>query len=258
MTRIIEKRRSLHNEISKKKKENSKLQLQVGQLQALANVGVSTFMIAHEINNLLTPIGNYAALALQHPDDKALGEKALTKVTENCSRVSKVMESMLALVNGEAQEKKDVLLLGQIEGVFSCLCRDFSKDSIKVILEVAPELTVRAVPVEIQQVLMNLILNARDSMLSNGGVLKISAHKDSDSVCIILSDTGCGISEEDMEKIFEPFFSTKVKSEASVYSSGSGLGLSFCKKIVEEHNGSISVDSEVNAGTTFTIQLPVK
>ncbi|MHC4433814.1 MAG: sensor histidine kinase, partial [Planctomycetota bacterium] len=149
-------------------------------------MGTVSYMIAHEINNLLTPLKSYASFALSDLDDRALSEKALQKVVKNCDRTSKITESMLALASGQTQQADEVRLLGLIEEIFTCLCRDFSKDGITVHLRVPADLTISGAGVQIQQVLINLILNARDAMLSGGGVLTIEAAEKADSVEITI------------------------------------------------------------------------
>ncbi len=213
-------------------------------------------MIAHEINNLLTPLANYAALALNNPDDKSLVEKALEKTVQSCERASKIMESMLAMADGERQEKKNARLIALVEEIFTCLCRDFAKDGITVKIRIPEDLTVWAVPVQIQQVLMNLIFNARDAMLPRGGILSVKARESSDAVQIEVADTGCGIEPGDLKNIFESFFTTKTDGKRPSEHSGSGLGLAFCKKIVDAHGGCISVESKPAEGSTFAITLP--
>ena len=256
MTRIIEKRLSLHKSLANHQEQNNSLKLQISQLQALANIGTSTCMIAHEINNLLTPLVSYAALALNNPDDKPLIEKTLQKTVRNCEQASKIMESMLAVANGETQEKKNTRLISLVEEIFSCLCRDFSKDGISVKIQISEDLAIIAVPVQIQQVLMNLILNARDAMLPRGGILTIKAEDTTNMVQIEVSDTGCGIEPADLKNIFEPFFTTKANEKSLSKHSGAGLGLVFCKKVIDAHNGCISVESTLSKGTTFKITLP--
>lgn len=257
MASIIDKRRSLHSELSERQKQNQALELQIGQLQALANIGTTTCMIAHEINNLLTPLCSYAELALANIDDKPLTEKALGKTVKSSRQAIKVAESILAVTNGRPQEKKESFLRPLVEEIFSCLGRDFSKDSITVNVQIPEQLKVLAVEVEIQQVMMNLILNARDAMLGSGGILTIKAgKKDAETVEIEIRDTGRGIKPSDLDKIFEPFFTTKSKDSLSS-PFAAGLGLAFCKKIVNSYNGSITVKSKPMEGTAFTITLPV-
>lgn len=163
---------------------------------------------------------------------------------------------MLALANGESREKKDTKLITLVEEIFTCLCRDFAKDSITVQIQVPEDLTVWAVPVEIQQVLMNLILNARDAMLPRGGILTIKAQDSVDAVKIEVADTGCGIEPADLNNIFELFFTTKPDKKSPSQNLGSGIGLAFCKKIIDAHQGHISVESKPAKGTTLEITLP--
>jgi len=256
LTSTIEKRLSLHRHLANQRQQNTALKSQIIQLQGLANMGSACYMIAHEINNLLTPLANFAALALKNPDDQSLAEKVLEKTVRNCERASKIMESMLAMANGQRQEKENARLITLVEEIFTCLCRDFAKDGITVEIRIPQDLTVWAVPVQIQQVLMNLILNARDAMLPRGGILAIKATENSDVTQIEVADTGCGIQPADLENIFESFFSTKANRKSASEYSGSGLGLAFCKKVIEAHGGFISVESKPSQGSTFKISLP--
>jgi len=253
---IIDKRLALHQRLARKEQEYAALKSQNVQLQALANLGSATSMIAHEINNLLTPLANYAALAAKNPQDADLVAKVLDKTTRNCERASKIMNSMLALANGRTQDKHRVLVGALVDDVFTCLCRDFSKDGIVVRIDVPEALEVACVPVQVQQVFMNLILNARDAMLPGGGLLKVSAAENGGHVDITVSDTGRGIPPENIESIFEPFFTTKAASEGPAAYSGSGVGLAFCKRVVDAHAGTISVESHPGQGSTFHVRLP--
>ena len=256
MASITEKRFSLHRRLEVQEHQNQALKSQLLGLQHLANMGTISYMIAHEINNLLTPLKSYASFALSDLDDRSLSEKALQKVVRNCDRTSKIMESMLALANDRTQEKENARLLALIEEVFTCLCRDFAKDGITVDIRISEDLTICGVPVQIQQVLMNLILNARDAMLPRGGVLAVDAVEKAGSVEITVADTGIGIEPDNLENIFDMFFTTKVHKRSAAENSGAGLGLAFCKMIVDNHEGSISVESEPGNGSKFTIILP--
>lgn len=213
-------------------------------------------MVAHEINNLLTPAANFALLALNNPDDGPLSKKALTKVVRSCAHVSKMMESMLTMAADQTQLKQNASLIKLVEDVFTCLCRDFAKDRITVNIQIPKDFTVWVVPVQIQQVLMNLILNARDAMLPRGGILTIEARDIDDAIQIEISDTGCGIKPSDLNKIFQPFFTTKTDDKSPSHRLGSGLGLLFVKNIIDDHGGCVSVESEPEEGTTFKITLP--
>jgi len=237
--------------------ENAQLKKQLEQLERLANLGTSTAMIAHEINNLLTPLSNYAQLALQNREDRQLAQKALKKTMNNCEKASDFMESILNLTSSVSEEKKSVNLSEVVSEAFKCLGRDFKKDGITVNTNIPEDLDVQVIRVQLLQVIINLVLNARDSMLSAGGVLTITAGQNGDeNVNIQVSDTGEGIETDKLTKIFDPFFTTKDTDNGKV-KAGNGLGLAYCKRIIEQHNGSISVSSIVGEGTTFYISLPV-
>ena len=255
MAGILEKRQSLHKRLTDQEQLNNQLHSQLGQFQALANIGMVSAMIAHEMNNILTPLGNYAQLALNNPDDSELTQKVLKKTELNSRRASQILESMLAMANGREQEKGLFGLKDMVDEIFMCLARDFSKDRISVRIEIDEKLEVRAVGICLQQVLMNLILNAREAMLPRGGALTIGAETSDDSVAISVADTGSGISPENMDKIFEPFFTTRtVESESE--RNGAGLGLAFCRRVIDSHDGAIRVESEPGNGTKFVITLP--
>ncbi len=255
MTSIIAKRRAVHNQLAQEQKRNESLEKDIVQLESLANLGAATAMIAHEINNLLTPLINYAELSLKHLDDKELSERTLRRTAKNCRQAGKIMESILTLAKAGSGEKVETPLLPMVNGAFECLCRDFSKDGITVDIQVNADLQVYAAPVQLQQAIMNLVLNAHEAMLSHGGKLTIRAHANNDNVTIIISDTGCGIEKSQIPHIFDRFFSTKHKQAGG---SGTGLGLALCKKVIDAHSGSITVDSIPTKGTTFIITLPKK
>jgi two-component system NtrC family sensor kinase len=256
LTSVIEKRLSLHQRLVQQEEENSALKAQNTQLQALATLGSATCMIAHEINNLLTPLVNYAALAVQNPMDKELSGKVLEKTMHNCQRAAQIMQSMLAMANGQKQQREEVAVKALVEGVFTCLCRDFKKDGITVQVQVPESLVVSCIPVQIQQVLMNLILNAREAMLPGGGLLKVTAAADTRSVEITVRDTGRGITPENLRNIFRPFFTTKTGKDRPADGSGSGVGLAFCRRIIDAHAGEITVESTPGEGTVFAVRLP--
>lgn len=260
MTSIIEKRVSLHRDLENQQRWNNALQAQISQLESLANIGTASYMIAHEINNLLTPLADYAALALENPDDKPLTDKALRKTLQNCQRAAKMMESMLAMANSRKQEKESIPLSVLVEDVFACLCRDFAKDGITVKIQIPENLTVWAVPIQIQHVLMNLILNARHAMLPRGGFLTIRASEETDVIHIEVTDTGSGIEPADLPHIFESFFTTKRHEARGTRDEGRplgcGLGLAFCKKVIDAHHGCIAVESQPGQGSKFRITLP--
>lgn len=239
------------------------LREQLTESQRLATVGTIAAVIAHEFNNLLTPIASYCQMALnsidQKKDDPELTHKALTKSIHHAMRAGKICSSMLSLVRGE-RENRTVRIQSLIDETLSVLARDPRKDGIALRVQIQPELQIKGDPVQLEQVLLNLLINARQAMLGEergrGNSITIKADKtDEDHIRISVSDTGPGIDAKNLAKIFDPFFTTKTDPKPGEH-RGSGLGLHICKQIIEVHGGTIDVDSTPGRGTTFGLLLP--
>lgn len=228
---------------------------QARQAQRLASLGTAAAMLAHESNNLLTPVVAYAKYALEH-DDVEMMKKALNITLKQTATLSSMANRILGLAIDEAKSFESVPVRQCVEEAIACFCRDLSKDGITLNLEIDPDLKVWTESKQLVQVLFNLLLNARQAMGNHGGRITISASEtDDDRVSILIRDTGCGIPADQIEAIFEPFFTTKHQVQQNGR-PGSGLGLAICKDIITEHRGQIAVESEVGHGTTFTITLP--
>ena len=240
------------------------LREQLNESQRLATIGSITAVIAHEFNNLLQPILGYSQLGLNSINsdkpDMEIVRKAFNKSFASSSKAGRICASMLGLARGEARfGAVDVRRL--VDETLNVLARDPQKDGIALRVQVQPDLAVLGDAVQIEQVLLNLLINARHALLgSRGGSITVKATRVDGPHCgcevrLQVIDTGPGIPEKHLAKIFQPFFTTKAtarKGEAK----GTGLGLSICKEIVEHHRGRIDVQSEVGKGTTFTIHLP--
>ncbi len=137
------------------------------------------------------------------------------------------------------------------------LARDPQKDGIALRVHIPSDLCVQGDNVQLEQVLLNLMINARQAMIGRGGSLTIKASAIENEVKIQVTDTGPGIPEHLMSKIFQPFFTTKGTTRKDE-SRGTGLGLSICKDIIEHHKGRIVVESQVGQGTTFNVFLPME
>ena len=260
MQTLLDKRRSLHRRVQDHEKTNTELQSQVEQMQGLANLGMVAAMIAHEMNNILTPLANYARLSLDNLHDTELITKTLHKTVANSDRAAKILESMLGIAGSAGHEKTACNLAEIIDEAFACIGRDFAKDNIKISINVAGDLSLYAEAAIVQQVMMNLILNARYALLQGSPAdrrLTISAVVTPDWVRIRVTDNGCGIESHNLAKIFKPFFTTRMET-ANAQRPGAGLGLAFCKRIIDAHNGLISVESTLDRGTTFEICLPTE
>ena len=232
---------------------------QLTESQRLATIGTIAAVIAHEFNNLLTPIVSYSQYALQSAEsdepDMELVRKALSKSYQSSSKAGKICTSMLGLARGESISGH-VSVQDLVNETLSVLARDPKKDGIALRVQVQPDLIVDADPIQLEQVLLNLLINARQAMLGKGGSITIKAlRNEADEIKIQVIDTGPGIPEKLLPKIFQPFFTTKGTTRRGE-TKGTGLGLAICKEIVEHHEGRIEVESTVGSGTTFNIYLP--
>ena len=250
----------LQRQVAAAQEQLDYLREQLTESQRLATIGTIAAVIAHEFNNLLTPICSYSQYALVSAEsdepDMALIRKALSKAFASASKAGKICTSMLSLARGESTFG-EVSVQKLVDEVLQVMAREPQKDGIALRVQVQPDLCVEGDVVQLEQVLLNLLINARQAMLGKGGSLTIKAAAEGQQVKIQVIDTGSGIPQKLLEKIFEPFFTTKdgtVKGEAK----GTGLGLAICREIVEHHKGRIEVSSEVGKGTTFTLWLPAK
>jgi len=238
------------------------LQEQLTESQRLATIGTIAAVIAHEFNNLLTPIVSYSQYALTSAEsdkpDMGLIKKALSKSFQSSEKAGKICASMLSLARGESTFG-GVSVQMLVDETLMVLARDPQKDGIALRVQVQPGLLVDGDPVQLEQVMLNLLINARQAMLGRPGSITIkAAHLDDvNEVRIQIIDTGPGIPAPLLPKIFQPFFTTKGTARKGE-TKGTGLGLAICKDIIEHHHGRIEVTSEVGRGTTFSVFLPVK
>ncbi|MDM8006366.1 MAG: ATP-binding protein [Phycisphaerae bacterium] len=231
------------------------MQAQLRQTQKLASLGTTAAMIAHEFNNLFTPVVAYAQQALD-TGDAELMKTALTKTLDRTSAMRQMADRVIGLARQPAGGIRSINVRQMAENAVGCLCRDLGKDNIGLNIQIDPGLCVRANENQLLQVMFNLVVNARQAMLGRRGRLTIDAvPMNEEQVEINVRDTGCGISAENLTRIFEPFFSTKQDADKPDR-RGLGLGLAISRGIVEDLGGTISVTSEMNVGTTFTVILP--
>jgi signal transduction histidine kinase len=245
---------ALQAELNRLEQHFAQLRLQLRQTQKLASIGTTAAMLAHEFNNLFTPVVAYATHALQE-NDTELMRRTLEKMLQRIEAMGTMSDRLVGLAKQPDGVIKAVRLQELVENAISCLGRDLGKDNIDLRIQIDPDLKARANDNQLLQVLFNLIINARQAMLGRRGRLTIDAHAaDDDRVVLNVRDSGCGIPPENLERVFEPFFSTKQHADKPDR-RGLGLGLAICRDIIEELGGAITVQSEVNVGTTFSITL---
>jgi signal transduction histidine kinase len=249
---------SLLGQVAELQRQLDALRDQLTESQRLATIGTIAAVIAHEFNNLLTPIISYSQIGLQSAKsgspDMELVCKALGKAFAGAEKAGKICTAMLGLARGETASTK-VSVQGLVDETLMVLARDPQKDGIALRVQLQPDLWINADGVQIEQVLLNLLINARQAMMGKGGSLTVKASTDGGEVQIQVIDTGPGIPENLLPKIFQPFFTTKGTARKDE-SRGTGLGLAICKDIIEHHKGRIMVESQVGRGTTFSVFLP--
>ena len=227
-------------------------QLQISE--KMASIGLLAAGVAHEVNTPLTGISSFTQMLLDGADPNDQRTRLLEKIERQTFRAAKIVNSLLNLSRPAASGSTDrspVDLNAVIADVLSLLEHQFEIGSIKVRRELStdPPLVLGAEH-KLQQVFLNLFLNARDAM-PKGGWLSITTRVDGRRVVAEVSDTGSGIPSEHLARIYDPFFSTKVIGQ------GTGLGLSITYGIVREHDGSIKCESSVGVGTRFILGFPV-
>jgi signal transduction histidine kinase len=237
--------------------EMEQLRQQLLQAQRLSSVGALASSVAHEFNNILTTIINYAKLGLRSPGDEKARTEALEKILKGGQRAATVINSMLGFARNQSTQRETIDIAGLVDEVLILTEKDLSKHRVRVETEFHDRPKAPAVPGQIEQILLNLIINARQAM-PNGGRLRIDVRENQQTqmVEIRITDTGVGIPMDQLRLIFEPFYTTKEPDEHG--HGGSGLGLSVCRQIIEQHQGRIRVESQVGKGSTFTVKLPVK
>lgn len=222
----------------------------------MAALGELTSTATHEFNNVLMTIINYARLGIRNRDD-ATRDKALDKILTASERAAKITGTILAQARNRSESFEATDLASLTQDTLVLLEREMNKYRISVTTEFAPDAAhALASGNQIQRVLLNLLINARQAM-SEGGSLLIRLKNSNEAGLVELSvrDSGSGIPPETLPHIFDSFFSTKSGPDESG-KGGTGLGLAACKEIIDAHRGKIRVESSVGVGTAFTIRLP--
>jgi signal transduction histidine kinase len=236
--------------------EIAALEREVFEARKQAGLGELLGTTTHEFNNALTTILNYAKMGLRHRDQPTR-DKALERILSAGQRAAKITASVLSMSRGRANrfEPTDLTLL--VEDVLVLLEREMMKYRVQVEREFSPVPRVTANPAQIQQVLLNLMVNARQAMPQGGRlILRLSHDPSHGFVDLMVRDTGCGMTPDVMRRMFEPHFSTKAGPDETG-KGGSGLGLAACKEIIEAHRGRIRVETAPGKGTAITLRLPV-
>jgi two-component system NtrC family sensor kinase len=228
----------------------SEARTQLFQTDKLASVGRLAAGVAHEINNPLTGVLTYSSFLLSKAGDDEDFKNDLEVIVRETKRCREIVKGLLDFSRQSTPEKRRTQVNEVILRSASIVQNQLSIQKARIDLSLGENLPPILADVnQLEQVLVNLFVNAGDSMGKKGGTISVKSLLVDGNVEISIQDTGCGIPHENLDKIFDPFFTTKG-------ASGTGLGLAIVWGIIEEHGGRILVDSEVDVGTTFRIQLP--
>ena len=246
------------SELQRLRDEVKQLNDRLTQSQRNTALGELVSTTTHEFNNVLMTILNYAKMGMRH-QDQPTRDKAFEKILKAGERAAKITNSVLGMARNRTNQFELTSVENLVDETMVLLERELQKYRISVQIDVQPELP--QVPVignQIQQVLLNLLINARQAM-SEGGqlVIRLVEDKATETVDLSVRDYGTGMSQEQLRKIFQPYFSTKNGPDESG-KGGTGLGLAACKNIVEAHGGKIRVESSLGKGTCFTLKLPLQ
>ena len=234
--------------------ETELLRQQLLQAQRLSSVGELASGVAHEFNNILTTIINFAKIGVR---GQTVGQQsqAFEKILRGGHRAAAIVNSMLGFARNNSAVREETDFVTLVEEVLLLTEKELSKSRVPVEKKFHGRPIAIVVPGQIEQILVNLVLNAKQAM-PNGGRLKVEVGENAagDTVEVRIADSGQGIAPENLRLIFEPFFTTKTPDEHG--SGGTGLGLSVYRQIIEQHHGRIRVESVVGKGCTFTVKLP--
>jgi signal transduction histidine kinase len=228
-----------------------RLEDQLVQNEKLTSIGLLAAGVAHEVNTPLAVISSYSQMLRKEISPEDPRYKLLEKITKQTFRASEIVNNLLNFSRTSATEFTDVDLHQVINETLSLLEHQFKGARISIEKELYADYPATfGNPGKLQQVFLNLFVNARDAM-SEGGILRVRTETIDSKIEITIQDSGVGISRENLKKIYDPFFTTKAVGK------GTGLGLSVSYGIVQEHGGHISVDSRPGHGSSFKLELPV-
>lgn len=240
---------TLEQRVEERTQDLLEAQERLRHAEKLTALGRMSASIAHEINNPLTAILGHLYLARQGLAQDSPVREDLGIVEREVDTISKLVQQLRDFSKPPVQEREVVSLNGVVEEVLALVGKELRKHQIDVETELDPALPpVTASPGQMREVLLNLVLNAQDAM-DGGGALAIRTAVDREWVTVEVADTGPGIPDDVIDYVFEPFFTTKGED-------GTGLGLAICHSIAHDHDGEITVETEMGQGSAFTLQLP--
>lgn len=233
--------------------ERVKLEESLQQNEKLSSIGLLAAGVAHEVNTPLTGVSSYTQMLLEMIPETDPKHALLLKVATQTERASNIAGNLLNFSRtGSATEFTEVDINQLLNDTLQLLEPQMRRANVEIVKnyeDVPPKIFGNAG--KLQQVFTNLIINAKDAIFDSGKITLVTKYKGENEVVVEVSDTGIGIEPENLTKIYDPFFTTKAVG------SGTGLGMAVTYGIVQEHTGTIKVESEVGEGTTFILTFPI-
>jgi two-component system NtrC family sensor kinase len=236
------------NRMTSNLQRNRELEASLAQQGKMASLGILSSGVAHEINNPLGVILGYAGYLENKLDPEDPNYHFIHEIKRESKRCKKIVQDLLSYARTPQPEFAMTDLNQLLDQLVSFAANHTDMRGVKIVKKFSDDLPSLSVDGDqIRQVAINLILNAGAAM-ANGGTLTVSTALEQDDAIVTFTDTGSGIDETELDRIFEPFYTTKDR--------GTGLGLAITRQIIEQHHGSIQITSRLKHGTTVTIRLP--
>ncbi|WP_035349245.1 ATP-binding protein [Edaphobacter aggregans] len=234
------------------------MEAQLTQSEKLSSIGLLAAGVAHEVNTPLAVISSYAQMLSKHMRDDERLAPVLEKITQQTFRASEIVNGLLNFSRTSGSEFANVDLNELLHDTLTLLEHQFKTAKIRVETNFDEQLPfIHGNRGKLQQVILNLLLNAKDAMFgTTNATLRVATFRGAGRVLVRIQDTGSGIEREHLHRIYDPFFTTKTKPQEGGH-KGTGLGLAVSYGIMQEHAGKIHVESEVGVGTAFQLEFPV-
>jgi signal transduction histidine kinase len=243
---------NLETKVEERTKALRDAQFQISHQEKMASLGILSAGVAHEVGNPLTSISSLAQIIKRKVNDPTIVEY-LDTILKNIQRISKIVLELKEFARPTTYETTFVHINEQIKSAVNIVKYDRRAKNIIIQMELDNDIPpVFAIADQIHQVFLNILMNAVDALTSENNYITIHSYWQKDFVIVEFKDTGEGIAEENISKIFEPFYTTKKVGK------GTGLGLSVSYGIIKNFDGIIEVKSQLGEGSVFTIKLPAK
>lgn len=255
MTTVNQTRQTPESEIQELRQQVEQLKQRLFEAQKLTAMGELVGTTTHEFNNVLMSMINFARMGLRHQDQKTR-DNCFEKIAAAGDRAAKLTTGILAMAKNRGNRLEPTDIARIVADTVTLMERELRKYriSLDVVCDETPQAMANGN--QLQQVLLNLIINARQAMPQGGTLLLKVAYNPADRMVeIMVRDSGVGIPADQLPRIFESFYSTKSGPDETG-TGGTGLGLAACRDIIEAHRGKIRVQSTPGVGTAFTLRIP--